>query len=85
MSLISPPELAYITDSLLQGRRLDGRSLVEFREIFISTGTIAQASGSARCSCGGTDVIVGCKLDVEDVSSSSPSDDGSPFEISLEV
>ena len=63
MALISPPELAYITDALLSGRRTDGRELLSFREIHIATKCIATAAGSARASCAGTDVLVGIKLE----------------------
>ena len=69
MTQISPPELAYITDSLLAGKRTDGRALLSFREIHLSTGVVAQASGSSRVSCGGTDVLVGIKLETGDIDS----------------
>ena len=69
MAQISPPELAYITESLLSGKRTDGRALLSFREIHLSTSVVAQASGSSRVSCGGTDVLVGIKLETGDVDS----------------
>lgn len=62
-ALISPPELQYTTEALLSGRRSDGRTLLQFRDVNIATGVLAQTFGSARVSCAGTDVIVGIKLE----------------------
>ena len=41
--------------------RADGRALDEFREIFIETGVIRKAEGSARVKLGNTQLIVGIK------------------------
>lgn len=68
-SLISPPELQYITEALLAGKRSDGRSLLQFRDIHLATSVIALTSGSARVSCAGTDVIVGIKLETGSIDS----------------
>jgi exosome complex component RRP42 len=49
---------------LSEGKRFDGRSLEEFREIKIETGISKHAEGSARVKIGKTEVIVGVKMDV---------------------
>ncbi len=41
--------------------RADGRKLNEFRDIFIETGIISKAEGSARVKLGNTQIIVGVK------------------------
>jgi exosome complex component RRP42 len=53
-----------IKEYLQQGKRFDGRSPEEFREISIETGVSKKAEGSARVKIGQTEVIVGVKLDV---------------------
>jgi len=50
------------------GRRVDGRGLEEYRPITVEAGIIESAQGSARVRVGGTEVVVGVKMDV-----------GSPF------
>jgi exosome complex component RRP42 len=81
MNLISPPELQYITTSLLAGKRNDGRSLFQFRDIVLSPNVVAQSAGSARVSCGGTDIIVGIRLEAESIHAG----DNDRIELSLEV
>ncbi|KAI3434620.1 hypothetical protein D9Q98_002687 [Chlorella vulgaris] len=44
---------------IADGVRLDGRSLEEFRNVFLKTGVISQASGSAYAEFGHTKVMVG--------------------------
>lgn len=68
-ALISPPELQYTTENLLSGKRSDGRTLLQFRDVHIATGVLAQTFGSARVSCAGTDVLVGIKLETGSVDS----------------
>src|SRR3989338_8248420 len=53
-----------IRDYLSSGKRLDGRSVDEFREILIETGISKKAEGSARVKIGKTEVLVGVKMDV---------------------
>ncbi len=54
----------HINQALQKGYRLDGRKLDEFRELKIETGVSSTAEGSARITCGATDIIVGVKIDV---------------------
>lgn len=49
---------------LSEGKRFDGRSLDEFRDLTIETGVSNKAEGSARVKLGKTEVIVGIKMDV---------------------
>lgn len=64
MQQISPPELSYISSSLASSsKRVDGRPLLAFRDLHLSTSVIVQANGSSRVACGGTDVLVGLKLE----------------------
>lgn len=54
----------HINQALMKGLRLDGRKLDEFRPIVIETDVVATAEGSARITCGDTDIIVGIKMEV---------------------
>lgn len=47
---------------LSNGKRLDGRGLLESRPLTIETGFIEKANGSARVKLGKTDVIAGVKI-----------------------
>jgi exosome complex component RRP42 len=53
-----------IKEYLLQGKRFDGRTPDEFRELTIETGISINAEGSARVRLGKTEVLVGVKMDV---------------------
>jgi exosome complex RNA-binding protein Rrp42 (RNase PH superfamily) len=68
-ALISPPELQYTTEALQSGRRSDGRTLLQFRDIHLATNVLAQTFGSARVSCAGTDIIAAIKLETGAVDS----------------
>jgi len=48
---------------LAQGKRLDGRGLLDYRAIKIETGIIPKASGSAKVTIGDTQVIAGVKVE----------------------
>ncbi len=48
---------------LSQGKRLDGRGLLDYRPITIETGVIPKASGSARVTIGNTQLIAGVKVE----------------------
>ncbi len=45
------------------GKRLDGRTLTDFREFTIEEGLIERAEGSARVRLGKTEVLVGVKIE----------------------
>lgn len=53
----------YLYRLVKDGKRIDGRDMLEHRELSIETGLIGPAEGSARVKLGDTDVIVGVKMD----------------------
>jgi len=56
-----------IKNMALEGERLDGRDLDEYREIQLETDYIPTTSqGSARVKIGSTDVVVGISVDIEE-------------------
>ncbi|MEM4153160.1 MAG: exosome complex protein Rrp42 [Candidatus Pacearchaeota archaeon] len=61
-----------IEELIKEGKRFDGRKLLEFRDIVIETGISKNAEGSARVKLGDTEVIVGVKLDVGEPYTDSP-------------
>jgi exosome complex component RRP42 len=52
-----------IAQLISSGKRLDGRELIDFREIQIESGLIERAEGSARVRLGKTEVLVGIKIE----------------------
>jgi len=62
-SLITKVRLRQIESLLEKGKRLDGRGLMDTREIKIEQGLIEKAEGSARVLLGKTEVIVGVKIE----------------------
>ncbi|KAI9136618.1 ribosomal protein S5 domain 2-type protein [Paraphysoderma sedebokerense] len=68
MPAISPSEIDYITKGVDLDVRSDGRSRVQYRDFIIETGLLANASGSCRVKLDQTDVLVGVKAEVDDVS-----------------
>lgn len=62
MSLISEAERAYIFEGMECGVRNDGRKPLQYRELAVQSGILAQASGSASCQLGNTDVLVAIKV-----------------------
>lgn len=53
-----------VQEYLKEGKRFDGRKLLDYRKIEIETGVIKNAEGSARVKLGDTEVLIGVKLDV---------------------
>ncbi|MEM5828158.1 MAG: exosome complex protein Rrp42 [Candidatus Aenigmatarchaeota archaeon] len=49
---------------LKEGKRLDGRGLLEYRKIQIDKNVIPKAEGSARVKIGNTEVIAGVKIEL---------------------
>ncbi len=68
--ITSTIEKSYIISLLNSGKRLDGRTPDEYREIKIHTNLVEKAEGSAMVELGGTKVIAGVKLSI-----GSPYDD----------
>jgi exosome complex component RRP42 len=55
----------YVKEMLAKGMRDDGRGMLDFRKISITTGTMGNAEGSAQVELGNTKVLAGVKLAVE--------------------
>ena len=86
MASISKSEKSYIRESLRStpAFREDGRSLSDFRNVYLETGIAPLANGSARVNLGkaaqegggGTEAIAAVKLEVEDVQLGGGADGG---------
>jgi exosome complex component RRP42 len=63
-----------IADFLKEGKRFDGRKLLEYRNLSIELGVSNKAEGSARVKLGKTDVMVGVKMDVMEPYRDSPNE-----------
>ncbi len=61
-----------IQEAVASGKRIDGRSLEEYREITISNDVIEKAEGSAEVHIGETRVLVGVKIGVGDPFEDTP-------------
>ena len=83
---VSKAERAYIQASL-QAKpplRADGRSLLDYRTVFLETGVAPLANGSAKLNVGkapqegggGTEILAATKLEVEDVETGDGVDGG---------
>ncbi|RLF46951.1 MAG: RNA-binding protein [Thermoplasmata archaeon] len=62
--IVSEIKRDYINRLAEVGRRIDGRAFNEYREIVVEKGVISTAEGSARVRIGGTEVVVGVKMDL---------------------
>ncbi|MBD3229468.1 MAG: exosome complex protein Rrp42 [Candidatus Lokiarchaeota archaeon] len=60
--IIPELERGYIEKVLRKGKRIDGRSLEDFREITIEPNVIKRAEASARVTLGETRVLIGIKI-----------------------
>jgi exosome complex component RRP42 len=61
-----------IIEFLKLGKRLDGRSLTQYRDVKIEAGVIGKAEGSAQVSLGNTRVLVGIKVETGPPYSDTP-------------
>ena len=59
--LRSKAETVYIKHGFEAGLRNDGRGCEDWRPIEVAVAQLPQASGSARCRIGGTEVLVAVK------------------------
>ncbi|CAO3692917.1 unnamed protein product [Rhizopus stolonifer] len=71
-ALISPAEKSYIEEGIQQDCRADGRARLEYRHMVLETGLLSQASGSARCPLGDSDVLVGVKVEIGEIEHNQP-------------
>lgn len=64
---ISKSERIFINHGVDLNIRSDGRSCTDFRNILLEQGVIETCNGSAHARSGNTDVLVGIKLELEEV------------------
>ena len=57
-------DASLIRAMLRNGKRIDGRKFDEYREVYIKTGIVQQAEGSAEVRIGSTHVIAGIKMNI---------------------
>ena len=62
-TLVTKVRQRQIAQLIETGKRLDGRTLTDFREFKIEEGLIEKAEGSARVFLGNTEVLVGVKVE----------------------
>lgn len=76
--MTSKSEKSYIQTSLLSDPpiRSDGRSLLDYRSLELTTSVAPLTNGSARINLGGTEILAACKLEVEDTESMDAIDGG---------
>ena len=73
-TLITRVRQKQIGQAIDAGKRLDGRGLVDYREMTIEEGLIERAEGSARIRLGKTDVLVGVKIATGEPFPDTPND-----------
>jgi len=73
-SLITKVRQRQIQQVIDTGKRLDGRTLTDFREFKIEEGVIEKAEGSARIFLGNTQVLVGIKVETGEPFSDTPNE-----------
>ncbi|KAI8976959.1 ribosomal protein S5 domain 2-type protein [Pilobolus umbonatus] len=71
-SLVSPAERSYIEQGIQHDCRADGRGRLDYRHVVLETGLLSQASGSARCRLGDSDVLVGVKVEIGEIDTNQP-------------
>ncbi len=74
MSAISRVKQKQIAELIDSGKRLDGRSLYDYREMKLEVGLIEKAEGSARVLLGNTEVLVGVKIQIGEPFPDTPND-----------
>ena len=70
--IVSEIEKKRIFSELAKGKRIDGRTLEDYREITIETDVVKKAEGSARVTLGKTQVVAGVKIDLGTPYSDTP-------------
>nr|SVE93245.1 EOG090X0CWA [Moina brachiata] len=72
--LISEAEKAFIHHGVQDDLRCDGRSRLDYRPIYLETGIVSNASGSARLRLANSDILVGIKVELAAPSPDKPSE-----------
>ncbi len=63
-NIVSRLKRKKIKEVITSGKRMDGRSLEDYREIVVKTGVLEKAEGSAEVLLGNTRVLVGVKIGI---------------------
>lgn len=74
MSTLTKVRQKQIAQQIDAGKRLDGRSLTDYRDFTLEEGIIEKAEGSARIRLGKTEVLVGVKIETGAPFSDTPND-----------
>jgi len=61
-SIVAEIRKDYMYDLAKKGERVDGRAFDQYRDIYIESGIVNRAEGSARVQIGNTQVLVGVKI-----------------------
>lgn len=72
MEILDTLNGSYITELLKKGKRVDSRGMMDFRPITVRTGLLGNAEGSAQADVGGTRVLAGVKIMVEEPMDDTP-------------
>lgn len=70
--VVSTLQRKYVLDLLKQGKRIDGRGFLDYRDVKITANTIPKAEGSAEVHLGESFIITGIKYDIGTPFSDSP-------------
>lgn len=82
---ISPSEVDFIIKGIDNDIRSDGRGRLDYRPLYLETGVLPHANGSARCQLGdGTDVLVGVKAETMNLDLTSTDQNLGRIEIDVE-
>lgn len=85
ISQISESERLFITHGVDINIRSDGRSCTDYRSILIEQNVIETCSGSAHARSGNTDVLVGIKLELEEVTDPAECTQGGRVQIFADI
>lgn len=72
MEILNTLNGSYVRDLLGEKKRIDGRGMLEFRDIKLATGMISNAEGSAQVDIGNTRIMAGIKMVPESPMSDTP-------------
>lgn len=72
MKILNTLNGGYIRGLLKEGKRMDARGMMDFRDIKVKAGLFTNAEGSAQADVGGTRVLAGVKMVVEEPMEDTP-------------
>ncbi|MFH0973622.1 MAG: RNA-binding protein [Candidatus Micrarchaeota archaeon] len=63
-NILDEVKASFVKDLMSKGKRVDGRDLLQYREISVEKGVLPNDDGSALCRIGGTKVYAAVKFDL---------------------